>query len=90
MSYKIIYHKKAEKFLSANKKIAVKFMKAFDEISHIDKWQIKAYDIKTFHTGKYTDAYRLRIGKYRAIFRVIDDKLVVYILDIGSRGDIYK
>ena len=36
--------------------------------------------------------YRLRIGKYRIIFeyREIYGKKVLYILDIDSRGDVYK
>ncbi len=34
------------------------------------------------------DGYRLRIGKYRALFDVVDNKILVY--DIDSRGQIYK
>ena len=35
---------------------------------------------------------RLRVGKYRIIYRYdIDNQLkILYIIDIGSRGDIYK
>lgn len=32
---------------------------------------------------------RLRIGKYRIIF-IYTDNQDLYVLDIGSRGDIYK
>lgn len=32
--------------------------------------------------------FRLRVGKYRIIFECQDNMLV--IIDIGSRGDIYK
>ncbi len=90
MYYKVIYHKRAQKFLKTNKEVAVRFLKAFDEIASMEKWQIKSYDIKTYNDSKYDDIYRLRIGKYRAIFRIIDEKLLVFIFDIGSRGDIYK
>jgi len=41
----------------------------------------------------YSDGrQRLRIGKYRIIFRntVDNDVPTLYIMDIGSRGDIYK
>ena len=41
----------------------------------------------------YSDGrQRLRVGKYRIIFKYIGNKEieVVYIIDIGSRGDIYK
>jgi mRNA interferase RelE/StbE len=34
--------------------------------------------------------YRLRVGKYRFLFTVIDDRILVYFYDAGSRGDIYK
>jgi len=35
---------------------------------------------------------RLRIGKYRIIYKFALDSVVeiLYIMDIGSRGDIYK
>lgn len=34
------------------------------------------------------DRFRLRIGKYRVIYRIKND--TIFIDDIGSRGDIYK
>ena len=34
--------------------------------------------------------YRLRVGKYRFLFTVLNDKVLVYFYDVGSRGDIYK
>lgn len=36
------------------------------------------------------DGYRLRIGEWRAIYRIEADRLVIMVLDIGPRGDIYK
>lgn len=44
-------------------------------------------DIKVMQ-GQPTGVYRLRIGKYRIIYEIVSDTL--RILDIGSRGDIYK
>ena len=34
------------------------------------------------------DGYRLRVGKYRALFDIIDNSIIVY--DIDVRGRIYK
>ncbi|MEX0606049.1 MAG: type II toxin-antitoxin system RelE/ParE family toxin [Marinobacter sp.] len=34
--------------------------------------------------------WRLRLGRYRAICSINDGELVVLVLKIGSRGDIYK
>ncbi|MDP8084516.1 hypothetical protein QJT92_01030 [Pasteurella skyensis] len=89
MCYKIIYHKKAQKFIQSNKLIGLKFMMAFEEISTSTN-NLKKYDVKKFHSKEFDDIFRLRIGKNRAIFRVINHQIVIYVLDIGSRGDIYK
>ncbi|HJX31170.1 MAG TPA: type II toxin-antitoxin system RelE/ParE family toxin [Thermodesulfobacteriota bacterium] len=43
-------------------------------------------DIKPI-TGE-RDSYRIRVGKYRILFVVIEDTLVV--TKIGPRGDVYK
>nr|WP_143341446.1 type II toxin-antitoxin system RelE/ParE family toxin [Crenothrix polyspora] len=32
----------------------------------------------------------LRIGQYRAIYRILDQQLVIEVLTVGSRGDVYK
>jgi len=34
--------------------------------------------------------HRLRVGEYRAILDIDDGKLVVLVLKIGTRGDVYK
>jgi mRNA interferase RelE/StbE len=87
--YKVKYSKSAEKFIKKNKAIGLKFFKAFDDIAS-KKEALHLYDVKKFHAKGYNDIFRLRIGGTRAIFRVIDDELVVFVFDIGQRGDIYK
>lgn len=48
-------------------------------------------DIKTMQ-GYHDGRQRLRIGKYRIIYRYgVENQLeILHIIDIGSRGDIYK
>lgn len=36
------------------------------------------------------DEFRLRIGNYRIIYSIENDKLLIYVIKIGSRGDVYK
>ena len=88
-SYRILYSKSSEKFIKQNKAIGVRFMKAFSEIA-ANITIISRYDIKRYHHKDYDDIFRLRIGKYRAIFRVIKDEIIITVIDIGARGDIYK
>lgn len=48
-------------------------------------------DIKTMQG--FTDGrQRLRVGKYRIVYKyTLDTSIeILYIIDIGSRGDIYK
>jgi len=40
--------------------------------------------------GTSSNSFRLRFGKYRIIYEVIDDELIIYLIDADSRGDIYK
>ena len=35
------------------------------------------------------DGYRLRIGDWRVIYELQDERLVMLVLDMGPRGDIY-
>ena len=48
-------------------------------------------DIKAMQ-GYKDGRMRLRVGKYRVIYHYdVDNELkILYIIDIGSRGDVYK
>jgi len=48
---------------------------------------IPAGDIKPMQ-GFSDGRQRLRVGKYRIVFTATDDE--VYVMEVGSRGDIYK
>jgi mRNA interferase RelE/StbE len=38
---------------------------------------------------RYRDGLRIRVGSYRIIYEVIDDMLLVDVIDLGHRKDIY-
>ena len=81
-SYKVIYKKEAIKFMKLHKLEGTKFFRAFEEISK-DITKINLYDIKDYHTSEIGDFFRLRIGKYRAIFKILSviTYKIIYLLD---------
>jgi mRNA interferase RelE/StbE len=38
----------------------------------------------------YQDLYRLRVGDWRIIYAVKDDRLIVLVLEIAPRGEVYR
>lgn len=36
------------------------------------------------------DTYRVRVGNYRIIYQVFDDELVILVVTVGDRKDIYR
>lgn len=89
MFYKVIYQKKAEKFLKKNKLYGIRFFKAFKEISE-DKNNVRKYDIKKFIHKDFDNIFRIKIVNYRAVFRIIEDRIIILVIDIDSRGSICK
>lgn len=80
-------------------KAAVKYLKGLQKgqrnliLEAIEKLTHKPAegDIKKM-SGYRDDRYRLRVGKYRVIYKYLTDSEIeiLLIMDIGSRGDIYK
>ena len=36
------------------------------------------------------DAFRMRIGDYRVIYEIRNNELVLIVIKVGARGDVYK
>lgn len=84
----IKYSKYALKFLAKANKSTVKRVV---EAVHGLTLKPPIGDIKVMQ-GYNDGRQRLRVGKYRVIYKYdVDGNIeIVYIIDIGSRGDIYK
>jgi len=83
--FKIVYQRQAIKALKRMpSNYAERFKSAFDAIA---VEQTEALDIKPLD-GR--PGYRLRIGQWRAMYEIDNGKLMIYVLKIGARGDVYK
>lgn len=87
-SYKVLYTSEVKKFIKKNKVIGLKFFEAFTELSKNSNLRASSFDIVVMQS--YKNAYRLRIGQYRAIFTVAKEIKILKVMKINSRGDVYK
>lgn len=65
--------------------IAKKVVLSIKEISDNPKSHVKK--LKGFPKSPL---YSLRVGDYRAIMSIEDDKLVVFVIEVGHRSKIYR
>ena len=86
--YNLKYHKRVLKFLlKQDMMFKQNILDIFDDIAKNP--YNTTYDIKPYKSNiKYQ--YRLRVGKYRFIYQIKDDELLILVIDGGSRGEIYK
>ena len=85
---KIVYSKDALKFLSKlDKKSVIRIREAINGLVS----DPPAGDIKVMQ-GYKDGRMRLRVGSWRVIYRLEDEQTVriIFVIDIGNRGDIYK
>lgn len=80
--YQIIIKKKAKKFID---KLPLNERKRL--VSAIEKLP-NGDDIKRLRG--YDELLRLRVGNYRIIYSVDNGRLIVLVIDVDNRGDIYK
>ena len=83
--YKIILLEKAIKVLSKLPQ------KEADKIaSRIDSLQENPYPQGCKKLQGYEEVYRIRQGNYRILYEVHDDQLIIRVIKIGNRKDIYR
>lgn len=84
--YQIVYRRSAQKaLLKMPRWIAERFQAAFRQLAEDPRW--RDLDVAAL-IGR--DGLRLRIGDWRAVFSIDESDLLILVLDIGPRGDIYK
>ncbi len=86
MTFSVIYTERARWDL---KKLSPEMARAcIRAISRIkdDPWSFA----KKLKGSKKAPLFSLRIGDYRAIMSIEDDRLIVFVLEIGHRSSIYR
>jgi len=85
MRYKIVINSKTEKMLSKiEKSIAVRIRDKIRLLSEHPRpsgmTQLKGYD----------NAFRIRVGDYRIIYEIDDDRVLILVVNVGHRREVYR
>ncbi len=84
MEYKIFIEKNAQKALT---KITEKEQNRIIEAIRNLSQNPKPMGVKKL-SGR--EAWRIRVGSYRIIYEIQDDKLLIVVISIGHRREIYR
>lgn len=86
--YKVEYTRTAVKQIKKMDKKIAAFILSFIEEKLVDCDNPRLYG-KAFH-GELNDIWRYRVGDYRILAKIEDSKLIIVVVEIGHRKDIYK
>ena len=82
--YEIIFRTPAKKFLKLlDKKSQKRILNKIGQLSRNPRIGKKL-------TGNLKGLWRLRQDNFRIIYRIKDQELIIYVLNIGKRENIYK
>lgn len=77
----------AEKSLARLAPLAAKrIAKGLREIAALDNPRLRGKAM----AGKYSGHWRYRFGDYRAIAKIEDGRMIILVIDVGNRRDIYR
>ncbi len=89
MTYKIFEHDKAKKFFKKHKNNKELLLRISNEYLNIIKNPFNS-SYKELNSVKCPKCHRARVGNFRIIFYISEDKKCIEIIDIIPRKDNYK
>lgn len=92
MNYRIVLSNKADKFYkSLDKPVKEQIKETLENLlSYYETGEPKNLDIAKMHSDKYNGFFRIRTGSYRIIYAPRYRELVVFVMAMDKRQDIYK
>jgi len=82
VSYRVLLHPRAARFLEkTDTSVRVRLKQSLQELKNSPE--------RKGERLKYSQFWRIRVGDYRAIYEIEDEKKTVIVLFIGHRRDVY-
>lgn len=87
MLWRIDFSEKADKqLLSLDKPIRERIRKYVKDLAVLSNPRLRGEPL----AGNLSDFWKYRIGDYRLICRINDEKMLVLVVKIGHRSEVYK
>ena len=88
MTYRLWYTSRAERSLSScSRETIIRIRDAMDDLAADDD---PFRSIKRLKGLPASPLYSYRIGEYRAILAIEQDRLIIIVIDVGNRKTIYR
>jgi mRNA interferase RelE/StbE len=86
MSYTVKISRPAEKFLRAltDKKLYQRLREALDALEENPR------PVNSVKLQGEEELYRVRVGDYRIVYQIQDKQLIVLVVQIGHRREVYR
>ncbi|WP_027186523.1 type II toxin-antitoxin system RelE family toxin [Desulfovibrio inopinatus] len=86
MAWEIKFTPKAEKALSKiDKKTANRIIKFL-----LERTTTEPRNLGKCLSGPLGDFWRYRVGDYRILAKIEDDQLIILVVEVGHRSEVYK
>ena len=87
MLWRVDFSEKADKqLLSLDKPIRERIRKFVKDLAVLPNPRLRGESL----TGNLSNFWKYRIGDYRLICRIHDENMLVLVVKIGHRSDVYK
>jgi mRNA interferase RelE/StbE len=88
MKYQLRYSSAARHALDhLPREVALKFIAAFQNLADEDDPRLH---VKRLRGSGDPPFFSYRIGQYRAIMSILDDVMVIHVIEVGKRGNVYR
>jgi mRNA interferase RelE/StbE len=86
MSYTVKVSRPAEKFLRAltDKKLYLRLREALDALEENPR------PVNSVKLQGEEELYRVRVGDYRIVYQIQDKQLIVLVVQMGHRREVYR
>ena len=78
-------NKARRQFLKLDKPVQNRISKYMDEVASLENPRSRGRGL----TGNLAGTWRYRVGDYRVFCKIMDDKLIIEVVKVGHRRDVY-